>query len=390
MSPEVPATGRTPVRNAIIAPEDAGVRVDKVLARLLPGVPRTRIFRLLRRGEVRLNGKRVGGEARVAAGDTLRIPPMRPDTPAASLEQPPRVSPRLAAQLQAAILLEDERLLVVNKPSGIAVHGGSGVTAGVIEALRAVRPGETLELVHRLDRDTSGCLLIARKRSTLRSLHALLREDSAGASEGFDKRYLVLVRGKWELGTKRIEAPLRTDIRVGGERTVKVDANGKEAASEFRVVQFFGNLATLLEVRLLTGRTHQIRVHAAYAGHPVAGDDKYGEENFNRQMQGFGLRRLFLHAHSISFEYPDGRGLVSVSAPLPPELHAVIDALGAGAGRLRPAGDVRAGVASARVVRAPRPARATPRTARSGAAPRGRSGRGSGPTRTGSRRGPRT
>ncbi len=235
----------------------------------------------------------------------------------------PRVPGRLSGQVQAAILHEDERLLVVNKPAGIAVHGGSGVSAGVIEALRAARPDQTLELVHRLDRDTSGCLLIARKRSTLRSLHALLREDSAGEGDGFDKRYLALVRGKWELGKKRIDAPLRTDTRVGGERTVKVDASGKEAASEFRVVQFFGNLATLLEVRLFTGRTHQIRVHAAYAGHPVAGDSKYGDGEFNRQLQDFGLRRLFLHAHSISFEDPDGRGLVSVSAPLPQELHAV-------------------------------------------------------------------
>jgi 23S rRNA pseudouridine955/2504/2580 synthase len=270
------------------------------------------------------------------------------------------------------------------------VHGGSGISAGVIEALRAARPDETLELVHRLDRDTSGCLLIARKRSTLRSLHALLREETQGEGEGFDKRYLVLVRGKWELGKKRIEAPLRTDTRVGGERTVKVDASGKDAASEFRVVQFFGNLATLLEVRLFTGRTHQIRVHAAYAGHPVAGDEKYGEQEFNRQLQGFGLRRLFLHAHSISFEDPDGRGLVSVSAPLPAELHGVIDALAAGAGKLRPAGNVRAGVASERVVRPPRPAGAAPRTARSKAGPRARSGRASRPTRTRSRRDPRT
>jgi 23S rRNA pseudouridine955/2504/2580 synthase len=390
---ELQPADRTPIRNEIITAEDAGVRVDKVLARLLPGVPRTRIFRLLRRGEVRLNGKRTSGEVRVAEGDTLRVPPVRVEAPAPAEEKAnaaPRVSTRLATQVQGAILHEDERLLVINKPSGIAVHGGSGVSAGVIEALRAARPDETLELVHRLDRDTSGCLLVARKRSTLRSLHALLREDSAGEGEGFDKRYLVLVRGKWELGKKRIEAPLRTDTRVGGERTVKVDASGKEAASEFRVVQFFGNLATLLEVRLLTGRTHQIRVHAAYAGHPVAGDDKYGERDFNRQLQDFGLKRLFLHAHSISFEDPDGRGLVSVSAPLPPELHAAIDALTARAGKLRPAGNARPGIASEGIVRPPRPAAAKPRTARSKAAPRARSGRASRPTRTGSRRGPRT
>jgi 23S rRNA pseudouridine955/2504/2580 synthase len=390
MSPDSLTAGRTAVRKETIGAEDAGVRVDKVLARLLPGVPRIRIFRMLRHGEVRLNGRRVSGEVRVAEGDVLRVPPVRLEAPAPANDTAPRVSARIAQQVQAAILHEDERLLVVNKPAGIAVHGGSGVSAGVIEALRAARPHETLELVHRLDRDTSGCLLIARKRSTLRSLHALLREDSSGETEGFDKRYLVLVRGRWELGKKRIEAPLRTDIRVGGERTVKVDASGKDAASEFRVVQFFGNLATLLEVRLFTGRTHQIRVHAAYTGHPVAGDDKYGDRDFNRQLQDFGLKRLFLHAHSISFEDPDGRGLVSVSAPLPGELHRVVDALATRAGALRPAGNVRAGVATERIVRPSRPAGAAPRTARSKAVPRGRSGRGSRSTRTGSRRGPRS
>ena len=388
---EAQSAAHTAVRNEVVGAEDAGVRVDKVLARLLPGVPRTRIFRLLRRGEVRVNGKRVGGEARLAEGDVLRVPPVRLEVqPVEGAAAAPRVPTRLAEQVQRAILHEDERLLVVDKPAGIAVHGGSGVSAGVIEALRAARPDETLELVHRLDRDTSGCLLIARKRSMLRSLHALLREDSAGEGEGFDKRYLALVRGKWELGRKRIDAPLRTDTRVGGERTVKVDSSGKEAVSEFRTVQFFGNLATLLEVRLFTGRTHQIRVHAAYAGHPVAGDGKYGDKEFNRQLQDFGLRRLFLHAHSISFEDPDGRGLVSVSAPLPQELHAVIDSLASGAGRLRPAGQVRAGVASEHVLRPQRPAGAKPRTARSGAAPPARSGRASRPSRRGSRRAPRT
>jgi 23S rRNA pseudouridine955/2504/2580 synthase len=386
---ESPATSRTAVRTETIGPEDSGTRVDKVLARLLPGVPRTRIFRLLRKGEVRLNGRRIGGEARVAQGDVLRVPPVRMEAPE-PVHAGPQVSKGLVAQVQGAILLENDRLLVVDKPAGIAVHGGSGISAGVIEALRAARPDETLELVHRLDRDTSGCLIIARKRSTLRSLHALLREDSSGDGEGFDKRYLVLVRGKWELGRKRIEAPLRTDIRVGGERTVKVDASGKEAASEFRVVQFFGNLATLLEVRLLTGRTHQIRVHAAYAGHPVAGDEKYGDADFNRQMKSFGLARLFLHAHSISFEDPDGRGLVSVSAPLPQELHAVIDALGSGAGKLRPAGAVRAGVAAAKVFRASRPAAGGQRKPRPGAAPPARSGRASRPTRRAKRPAPRT
>jgi 23S rRNA pseudouridine955/2504/2580 synthase len=386
---------RTAVRNEVMTEEDAGQRVDRVLSRLLPQIPHTRLFRLLRKGEVRLNGKRVTGEVRVAAGDVLRVPPVRIEAPppAAEGQVTKRVSSHMVAQVTGAILHEDERLLVINKPSGIAVHGGSGISAGVIEALRDARPDETLELVHRLDRDTSGCLLVARKRSTLRSLHALLREDAVGEGDsGFDKRYLTLVRGKWELGKKLIDAPLRTDTRVGGERTVKVAADGKEAASEFRVVQFFGNLATLMEVRLLTGRTHQIRVHAAYAGHPVAGDEKYGEPEFNKQLLPFGLKRLFLHAHSISFEDPDGRGLVSVSAPLPKELHAVIDKLTAKAGKLRPAGEVKAGVAVAPRLnlRPKRPGSAAPRKPRSAAAPRGPSGRGSRSTQKGSRRGPRT
>ena len=386
------STEKTAVRIEKLGSEEAGQRVDKVLARLLPGVPYTRLFRLFRKGEVRLNGKRVSGEARVAEGDVLRVPPVRVEAPVAA-DAPVRVSSRLSDGVTRAIIHEDDRLLVVNKPSGIAVHGGSGVSAGVIEALRAARPDETLELVHRLDRDTSGCLLVARKRSTLRSLHAMLREE-----DQFDKRYLVLVRGKWELGKKRIDAPLRTDTRVGGERTVRVDASGKDAASDFRVVQFFGNLATLLEVQLITGRTHQIRVHAAYAGHPVAGDEKYGDAEFNRQLRSFGLQRLFLHAHSISFEDPDGRGLVSVSAPLPPELHKVVDALASGAGKLKPAGEAKPGVAAARIVRASarpdlrpqRPARAAPRKARSAGGRPAPSGRAKRSTRTGSRRGPRT
>ena len=390
---EAPAPGaRTAIRIETVGAEDAGSRVDKVLARLLPGVPFTRIFRLLRKGEVRLNGKRVAGEVRLALGDVLRVPPVRMEAPAEGLAKS-RVSPRLVEQVEGAILHQDAGLLVINKPAGIAVHGGSGISSGVIEALRASRPDETLELVHRLDRDTSGCLLVARKRSTLRSLHAMLRDDVEDAGEGrgsFDKRYLVLVRGKWELGRKRIDAPLRTDTRVGGERTVKVAPDGKQAASEFRVVQFFGHLATLLEVQLLTGRTHQIRVHAAYAGHPVAGDEKYGDEEFNRQLQRFGLSRLFLHAHSVSFEDPDRHVPVSISAPLPPELHAVVDALAAGAGRLKPAGAAKPGIASARLVRPARPAGAAPRKARSAAGRPKQSDRGSRSTRTRSRRGPRT
>jgi 23S rRNA pseudouridine955/2504/2580 synthase len=336
---------RTAARNAVMGTEEAGQRVDKVLARLLPAVPRSHLFRMLRKGEVRLNGKRVKGEARIADGDVLRVPPYREIV--VDPEAPKPVPRRLVDTVEASVIFQDERLLVINKPAGIAVHGGSGVNFGVIESLRASRPEETLELVHRLDRDTSGCLLVARKRSTLRTLHALLREDA------FDKRYLVLVRGKWELGAKRIDAPLRTDLRVGGERTVKVDPNGKASISDFRVVQFYGRLATLLEVQLRTGRTHQIRVHAAHAGHPVAGDPKYGDKVFNEQLHELGLRRMFLHAHSVSYQDPDRRVEVAASAPLPDELKAFLDELATAAASPK---------ARVRGTEAPRPSRR--RTAR--------------------------
>ncbi len=211
-----------------------------------------------------------------------------------------------------------------DQPVGGESHG-QGQAA--LLALRGLHPcrhagDEQLELVHRLDRDTSGCLLVARKRSALRALHELLREGL------FEKRYLTLVKGPWDLGKKCIDVALRTDTRVGGERTVRVAPNGKPAISDFRPVQFFGNRATLLEVAIQTGRTHQIRVHAAHVGHPVAGDEKYGDEEFNEAMKAFGLNRMFLHAHSVGFDWPQG-GAFSASAPLPPELSAVIDRLGA-------------------------------------------------------------
>jgi len=332
-SPGDGAPARTPVQRLTLGAEDAGQRLDKVLTRLLPLVPRSHLFRLLRKGEVRVNGKRASADLRVAEGDELRLPPLRIETVPEG-EAPRRPVPRrLIEQVESAIVHQDERLLVIDKPAGIAVHGGSGVSFGVIEALRASRPEETLELVHRLDRDTSGCLLVARRRSSLRALHALLREDA------FDKRYLALLKGKWELGAKLIDAPLNTEARVGGERTVRVDPRGKAAASQFKVVQFFGRLATLVEVNLLTGRTHQIRVHAAHAGHPVAGDPKYGDEAFNAQMRELGLTRLFLHAHSTSWPDVDRQVEVSVNAPLPDELKRVLDATASAAERkVRPAG----------------------------------------------------
>ena len=308
------------VRHFEIGEEDAGQRLDKYLVRRLSDVPRTRIFRIIRRGEVRVNGRRVGPEARLSINDRVRIPPVWEQAEEGTGRPQRGPPPAMLEAVGRAIVRETDRLLVLDKPAGIAVHGGSGISFGIIEALRSLKPGEPLELVHRLDRDTSGCLLVARNAATLRTLHALLREGSC------DKRYLVLLAGRWNLGHKRIDVPLRTDTRVGGERTVRVDASGKPSISEFRPVQFFGKVATLMEVGLHTGRTHQIRVHASYAGHAVAGDEKYGDAGFNTRMRELGLSRMFLHAHSMSFEWPQG-GPFSASAPLPPELAAVLDRL---------------------------------------------------------------
>jgi 23S rRNA pseudouridine955/2504/2580 synthase len=315
---------RTQVQHFEVDEDEAGQRLDNYLQRRLDGVPRSRIYRLIRRGEVRVNGRRAAPELRLQRHDRIRIPPVRLAPP----EQARRPSPDLTARLEQAIVHEDDNLLVLDKPAGLAVHGGSGVSFGVIEALRAGRPGEPLELVHRLDRETSGCLLIARRAAALRELHALMREND------FEKRYLVLVKGKWDLGAKRIDAPLRTDTRVGGERTVRVGSSGKPSVSDFRPVQFFGKTATLMEVTLHTGRTHQIRVHAAHAGHPVAGDEKYGDADFNEALRALGLKRMFLHAHSLSFSWPRG-GEFSINTPLPAELAALIEVLAAHGGRAR-------------------------------------------------------
>jgi 23S rRNA pseudouridine955/2504/2580 synthase len=309
---------RTSVQNLEVGAEEAGQRLDKFVQRRLGDVPRSRIYRVIRKGEVRVNGRRADPATRLKPQDRIRLPPVRlmppatPKTPAAGL----------LARIADAVIYEDRHLLVLDKPAGVAVHGGSGVSAGVIEALRALRPEESLELVHRLDRDTSGCLLVARDAATLRTLHALLRE------EGFEKRYLALLQGKWDLGEKRIAVPLRTDTRVGGERTVRADASGKPSTSRFRPVQFFGRIATLVEVSLDTGRTHQIRVHAAHAGHPVGGDEKYGDEAFNRALRALGLTRMFLHASSVGFTWPQGAPF-SVNTPLPAELAAVLEKLAA-------------------------------------------------------------
>jgi 23S rRNA pseudouridine955/2504/2580 synthase len=297
---------------------DSGQRIDNFLMRLFRAVPKSHVYRLLRKGEVRVNGKRAKPELRLATGDRVRLPPIR-------LEAAPAVLPpsrSLQAIIQQSVIYEDKDFLVINKPAGVAVHGGSGLSHGVIEALRVARPELTeLELVHRLDRETSGCLLIAKRRATLRALHAMFRERE------MDKRYLALVCGRWALGTKKLDMPLLTNQKQGGERMVRVHPEGQTAESTFKVLERYGKVATLMEVDLGTGRTHQIRVHAAYTGHPVAGDEKYGDKVGNEALKAFGLRRMFLHAHSLSFARPGTGEAFSVSAPLDAELLAVQERL---------------------------------------------------------------
>ena len=316
MAKSLSESSRPAVRYVEIDAEQAGKRLDQFLLKLLGTVPRSRVYRVVRKGEVRVNGHRADPAQRLQLHDKVRVPPVRIEPEGA----PPRIPRALLERVRDAIIVENDKLIVIDKPAGIAVHGGSGLSFGVIEVLRALRPEDSLELVHRLDRDTSGCLLVARKASALRVMHALLREGL------FEKRYLTLLKGHWPHGRTRIDVPLRTDMRVSGERTVQAHASGKAALSDFRPLQFFGKRATLMEVGLLTGRTHQIRVHAAHAGHPVAGDAKYGDADFNTELGALGLARMFLHAHSVSFAWPQG-GAFSASAPLPADLAAILDRL---------------------------------------------------------------
>jgi 23S rRNA pseudouridine955/2504/2580 synthase len=300
-----------------VSAEEAGQRIDNFLLRHFKTVPRSRVYRLLRKGEVRVNRKRVEAEYRILEGDSVRLPPVRIDAEG-DVRAP---SSSLLELIEGAVIFQDKHLLVIDKPAGLAVHGGSGMSFGVIEALRASRPRETLDLVHRLDRDTSGCLLIARDRTTLTGLHALIRNG------GMHKTYLALVAGSWQLGTKRIDAPLATENRRHGERHVRVATAGKDSVSVFKPVQFLGSLATLMEVDIPTGRTHQIRVHASFAGHPLLGDDKYGDRERNALLKVHGLKRTFLHAQSVAFEWPGSGVPFHVSAPLPAELAAVLDSI---------------------------------------------------------------
>lgn len=301
---------RQPVQNVLVPESHAGQRIDNFLLNRLRGVPRARIYRMLRKGEVRVNKGRVKPVYKLQENDLIRIPPVSVSDKRVILTA--SGSDRLA-WLEETILHEDDGLLVLNKPAGMAVHGGSGVSWGVIEALRVLRPDcLELELVHRLDRETSGCLLIAKKRSKLRQLHALLREGS------IVKIYRALVAGAWPVSHWKVEQPL-LKIEKSGERVVVIHPEGKAASTFFHCLEPFGE-ASLMEVRLDSGRTHQIRVHAAWSGHPVVGDEKYGDPDVNARMRMLGLHRMFLHASGLRFRLPDELAWREYLAPEPVEL----------------------------------------------------------------------
>ncbi|WP_193014359.1 MULTISPECIES: 23S rRNA pseudouridine(955/2504/2580) synthase RluC [Gammaproteobacteria] len=298
--------------------DEAGQRIDNFLLARLKGVPKSMIYRIIRKGEVRVNKGRIKPEYKLNAGDILRIPPVR-----VAEKEEIAVSPKLdkVAALTNCILYEDDHLMLINKPSGTAVHGGSGLSFGVIEGLRALRPeARFLELVHRLDRDTSGVLLIAKKRSALRALHEQLRLKQ------MQKDYLALVRGEWQSHAKVVQAPLLKNILQSGERIVKVSNEGKPSETRFKVEERF-EFSTLVKASPVTGRTHQIRVHALHAGHPIAFDDRYGDRNFDTQLVGTKLNRLFLHASSLTFTHPSTGEQMRIEAPMDNQLRHCLQVL---------------------------------------------------------------
>ncbi|HKS33774.1 MAG TPA: 23S rRNA pseudouridine(955/2504/2580) synthase RluC [Enterobacteriaceae bacterium] len=306
------------VKIVAITADEAGQRIDNFLRTQLKGVPKSMIYRILRKGEVRVNKKRIKPEYKLEDGDEVRIPPVR-----VAERDDEAVSPHLkkVAALEGVILYEDDHLLVLNKPSGTAVHGGSGLSFGVIEGLRALRPeARFLELVHRLDRDTSGVLLIAKKRSALRSLHEQLRE------KGMQKDYLALVRGQWQSHVKVVQAPLLKNILQSGERVVRVNSEGKPSETRFKVEERYES-ATLVRCSPVTGRTHQIRVHTLHAGHPIAFDDRYGDREFDAQLANTGLSRLFLHAAALTFTHPGTGETLRIEAPMDSQLKRCLQIL---------------------------------------------------------------
>ena len=312
------SAGNNSVTHVVIGEEDQGQRIDNFLVRHCKGVPKSHLYRILRSGEVRVNSRRVDATYRLLAGDSLRIPPIR------IAERPQNEVDEAAKQrVDLPVIYEDEALLVIDKPEGIAVHGGSGVSFGVIEALRRQRPqAKFLELAHRLDRETSGILLVGKKRLALTALHDMFREHGAGA----DKRYLVLVKGRWMNATQHVKVPLLKYLTEGGERRVSVNAEGKPSHTVFRLVARWAGMS-LLEAQLKTGRTHQIRVHLAHLGFPILGDEKYGDFALNREFKRDGLKRMALHAWRMVFRHPLTGVPLECIAPLPEGIAGFIAAV---------------------------------------------------------------
>ncbi|MGL4224059.1 MAG: 23S rRNA pseudouridine(955/2504/2580) synthase RluC [Vibrio sp.] len=308
---------RTQVQLIDIDEDMAGQRIDNFLRNQLKSIPKSVVYRILRKGEVRVNKKRVKAEYKLAAGDVVRVPPVtlevKEDQPTA-----PNTKLNKVAELEHCIVYEDEHLLILNKPSGIAVHGGSGLHFGAIEALRALRPqARFLELVHRIDRDTSGILLVAKKRSALRHLQAQFREKTV------QKYYYALVMGRWDPECRVVNAPL---LKNEVNSIVRVNPNGKPSETRFRIVEQFSE-ATLVQASPVTGRTHQIRVHTQYMGHPIAWDDRYGDRRFDAYTAKFGIERLFLHAANIQFVHPASEQKLDIHAPLTANLEQALNQL---------------------------------------------------------------
>lgn len=302
------------VRQLTIDTAHSGQRVDNFLITALKGVPRTHIYRLVRKGEVRINKGRTRPDYRLQVGDVVRIPPVR-------VTRTPALKPEAGealAWLEQRVLYEDQAILALDKPAGVPVHAGSGLGWGVIEGLRAVRPNASfLELVHRLDRGTSGCLLIAKERQALLTLQAAWRTGEV------EKQYLALLQGRWKGGEREIAVALQKNRLRSGERMTQIAPQGQEAVTRFMPKRIYAH-ASLMEIGLLTGRTHQARVHAVHTGHAIAGDDKYGEREFNKRMRSYGLRRLFLHASSLRFRHPAMRRPMQIDAPLSQDLQQVL------------------------------------------------------------------
>ncbi len=297
-----------------ITEENSGQRIDNFLITRLKGVPKSKIYRIIRKGEVRVNKGRISNRYKLEIGDVVRIPPVR----VAVRKNEVDLQPTLKYSLEHEIIFEDEVLVVLNKPSGFAVHGGSGISSGVIEAFRALRPdARFLELAHRLDKDTSGCLLVAKKRSALKKLHDLFRGD------GVKKTYLALLVGEWDRKKQRVVAPLLKSTGKGGERMVKVNQAGKYAETSFKRLKKYNGF-TLVEASPKTGRTHQIRVHSAWLGHPIVADTRYGDVKINSFLAKKGFRRLFLHAEQLQFNHPVSGEIMNFNAPLAPELEKLL------------------------------------------------------------------